>query len=51
VVTDKDFLADAQKRSIYIEPTQGAEVQKYSDAIIRTPKNIVDLVAKAFDAS
>jgi len=26
-------------------------VQKYSDAIIKTPKNIVDLVAKAFDAS
>jgi tripartite-type tricarboxylate transporter receptor subunit TctC len=51
VVIDKDFLAEAQKRSIYIEPTPGAEVQKYSDAIIKTPKNIVDLVAKAFDAS
>ncbi|HMA72417.1 MAG TPA: tripartite tricarboxylate transporter substrate-binding protein [Xanthobacteraceae bacterium] len=51
VVVDKDFLAEAQKRSIYIEPTPGAEVQKYSDAIIKTPKNIVDLVAKAFDAS
>src|SRR5712691_4519704 len=33
-VVDKDFLADAQKRSIYIEPTPGADVQKYSDAII-----------------
>jgi tripartite-type tricarboxylate transporter receptor subunit TctC len=51
VVVDKDFLAEAQKRSIYIEPTPGAEVQKYSDAIVKTPKNIVDLVAKAFDAS
>src|SRR5579871_655900 len=51
VVHDKDFLADADKRGIYIEPTPGAEVQKYSDAIIKTPKNIVDLVAKAFDAS
>jgi tripartite-type tricarboxylate transporter receptor subunit TctC len=51
VVTDKDFLAEAQKRSIYIEPTSGVEVQKHSDAIIRTPKSIVDLVAKAFDAS
>ena len=30
VVVDKDFLADAQKRSIYIEPTPGADVQKYS---------------------
>jgi tripartite-type tricarboxylate transporter receptor subunit TctC len=51
MVVDKDFLAEAQKRGIYIEPTPGAEVQKYSDAIIKTPKNIIDLVAKAFDAS
>ena len=51
VVVDADFLAEAQKRSIYIEPTPGVEVQKYSDAIIKTPKNVVDLVAKAFDAS
>jgi tripartite-type tricarboxylate transporter receptor subunit TctC len=51
MVLDKDFLAEAEKRGIYIEPTPGAEVQKYSDAIVRTPKGIVDLVAKAFDAS
>jgi tripartite-type tricarboxylate transporter receptor subunit TctC len=51
MVADKDFLADAAKRSIYIEATPGADVQKYSDAIIKTPKDIVDLVAKAFDAS
>jgi hypothetical protein len=25
--------------------------QKYSDAIVRTPKSIVDLIAKVFDAS
>ncbi len=50
VVTDKDFLAEAHKRSIYIEPTPGAEVQKYSNAIVGTPKAIIDLVAKAFDA-
>ncbi len=51
VVVDPDFLADAQKRSIYIEPTQASEVQKISDGIIKTPKDVVDLVAKAFDAS
>jgi tripartite-type tricarboxylate transporter receptor subunit TctC len=51
VVVDTDFLADAQKRSIYIEPTPGAEVQKTSDAIIRTPKEVIDVVAKAFEAS
>ena len=50
VVRDKDFLADADKRGIYIEPTPGAEVQKYSDAIIKTPKDVVSLVAKAFEA-
>jgi tripartite-type tricarboxylate transporter receptor subunit TctC len=51
VVVDKDFLAEAQSRSIYIEPVAGGEVQKYSDAIIATPKTVVDRVAKAFDAS
>jgi tripartite-type tricarboxylate transporter receptor subunit TctC len=51
VVVDKDFLAEAQRRSIYIEPAAGTEVQKFSDAIIATPKTIVDRVAKAFDAS
>jgi tripartite-type tricarboxylate transporter receptor subunit TctC len=51
VVVDPDFLADAQKRGIYIEPTPGVEAQKHSDAIIKTPKNIIDMVAKAFDAS
>jgi tripartite-type tricarboxylate transporter receptor subunit TctC len=51
LVVDRDFLADAQKRGIYIEPTPGVEAQKHSDAIIKTPKNIIDMVAKAFDAS
>jgi tripartite-type tricarboxylate transporter receptor subunit TctC len=51
MVVDKDFLAEAEKRGIYIEPTSGAEVQKHSDTIVRTPKGIIDLVAKAFDAS
>jgi tripartite-type tricarboxylate transporter receptor subunit TctC len=51
VVVDKDLVADAAKRSILIEPTAGADVQRYSDSIIKTPKNIVNLVAKAFDES
>jgi tripartite-type tricarboxylate transporter receptor subunit TctC len=50
VVADPDFLADARTRSVYIEPTPGIEVQKRSDALVKTPKAIVDLVAKAFDA-
>jgi tripartite-type tricarboxylate transporter receptor subunit TctC len=51
LVVDKDFIADAAKRSLYLEPVPGTEVQKFSDAIIKTPKNIVNLVAKAFDES
>jgi len=50
VVRDKEFLAEAQRRSIYIEPVPGAEVQKVSDAIVATPKDVVDRVAKAFEA-
>lgn len=51
MVADKDFLDDAARRTLYIEPAPGAMVQKYSDAIIKTPKTIVNQVAKAFDAS
>ena len=50
VVTDPAFLADAAKRSLYIEPMPGTEVQKISDAIIATPKEVVDLTTKAFNA-
>jgi tripartite-type tricarboxylate transporter receptor subunit TctC len=50
VVVDPDFLADAKKRDIYINPTSGLEVQAVSDAIVHTPKDIVGLTAKAFDA-
>ena len=38
MVVDPDFLAEAGRRSIYIEPMAGADVQKVSDAIIKTPK-------------
>jgi tripartite-type tricarboxylate transporter receptor subunit TctC len=48
MVTDPGFLADADKRDIYIRPTSGLEVQAASDEIIKTPKDIVDRVAKVF---
>jgi tripartite-type tricarboxylate transporter receptor subunit TctC len=48
MVKDPDFLADAQKRNIYLEPTPGAKVQEDSDEIVKTPKDIVDRVAKVF---
>ena len=43
----EEVLAEAAKRRAYIEPAPGAEVQKASDAIIHTPKAILDLAAKA----
>ena len=48
MVKDPDFLADAKKRDIYLDPTPGAKVQEDSDEIIKTPKDIVDGVAKVF---
>jgi tripartite-type tricarboxylate transporter receptor subunit TctC len=50
LVVDPDFLADAKKREIYINPMPGPEVQKASDGIIHTPKDVVGLTAKAFDS-
>lgn len=50
VVKDPALIADAEKRAIYLEPVPGVEVQKASDAIIHTPKDIVDITAKAFDS-
>ena len=47
MVVDPEFLAEAAKRHAYIEPVAGPEVQKASDAIVHTPKAIVDLAAKA----
>ncbi len=48
MVKDPDFLADAQKRNIYLDPTPGAKVQEDSDEIVKTPKDIVERVAKVF---
>jgi tripartite-type tricarboxylate transporter receptor subunit TctC len=50
VVRDPAFQAEAKRRNLYIEPTPGTEVQRLSDAIVKTPKEIVGIAAKAFDA-
>ena len=44
---DPDLLAFAEKSGLEIDPTQGAEVQKVSQAILDTPKRIVDLAIDA----
>lgn len=50
VVSDPDLIADAKRRAIYLDPTPGVNVQITSDAIIHTPKDIVELTAKAFNS-
>src|SRR5712692_4817333 len=49
-VADPAFQAEAKRRNLYLEPTAGAQVQALSDAIVKTPKDIVDIAAKAFNA-
>jgi tripartite-type tricarboxylate transporter receptor subunit TctC len=41
MVKDPEFLAAAEKRGLEIDPTPGAEVQKYSQAILNTPPELV----------
>jgi hypothetical protein len=50
VVRDPALRAEAKRRNLYVEPTPGADVQAYGDAIVKTPKDIVDIAAKAFNA-
>jgi tripartite-type tricarboxylate transporter receptor subunit TctC len=47
MVKDPDFLAAAEKRSAEIDPTPGAEVQKYADGILNTPADLVAAATKA----
>jgi tripartite-type tricarboxylate transporter receptor subunit TctC len=48
MVKAPEFLADAKTRNIYIDPAPGVKVQEASDAIVKTPKEIVDRVAGVF---
>jgi tripartite-type tricarboxylate transporter receptor subunit TctC len=50
LVRDKDFLADAAKRSADIEAADGATVQGYSDAIAKAPPDIIEAAALAMAA-
>ena len=47
MVKDPDFLAAAQKRGAEIDPTPGAEVQKYADGILNTPPDMVQAATAA----
>jgi len=47
VVRDPDFLAQASRMGVEIDPTSGAETQRISDAIIETPAPIVQMAIQA----
>ncbi len=48
MVKDPSMIAIAQQRRLELDPTTGAIVQGYSDAIAKTPPEIVDLTIKGF---
>jgi tripartite-type tricarboxylate transporter receptor subunit TctC len=47
MVKDPEFLAEAERRSLEIDPTPGAEVQKISEDIINAPPELIEKAAKA----
>ncbi|MGE3248112.1 MAG: Bug family tripartite tricarboxylate transporter substrate binding protein [Beijerinckiaceae bacterium] len=49
VVKDPEIMAIARKRGLILNPVPGKEIQAISDAIVQTPKAIVDKAAKAFE--
>jgi tripartite-type tricarboxylate transporter receptor subunit TctC len=47
VVQDSEFIASAEKRGAEIDPTPGAEVDKFRDKILNAPKDLVEMADKA----
>jgi tripartite-type tricarboxylate transporter receptor subunit TctC len=47
LVKDPQFIMDAERAGAELDPTPGAEIQKVSEAIVSTPKEIVDLATAA----
>ena len=47
MVADPAFIKEAEKRNIEIDPTPGAEVDKFSSRIADAPKEAVQMAAKA----
>jgi len=47
MVKDPSFIMQAERAGAELDPTSGIEIQKISDAIVLTPKEIVDLAAAA----
>lgn len=47
VFADRDFLADAKKARLAVDPTSGIEVQRLVDKLFSTPKDIVKRAQEA----
>jgi tripartite-type tricarboxylate transporter receptor subunit TctC len=47
MVADPAFIKEAEKRNIELEPTAGAEVDKFSARIADAPKEAIEMAAKA----
>jgi tripartite-type tricarboxylate transporter receptor subunit TctC len=45
MVQDPQFIMQAERAGAELDPTPGIEIQKISDAIVATPKEIVELAA------
>ena len=43
MVKDPSFIMQAERAGAELDPTPGVDIQKISDAIVATPKEIVDL--------
>lgn len=46
-MTDKAFLAEADKAQMEVEPISGEEMQRLIAGIYDTPKDLIDRVAAA----
>jgi tripartite-type tricarboxylate transporter receptor subunit TctC len=49
VVVDADFLREAERVKAEVDPTPGAELQKFVTTILTAPKDIIDRANKAMD--
>ena len=48
MVKDPAMMEMAAKRGLELDPAPGATVQGYSDAIVKTPPDVVEQAGKAF---
>jgi tripartite-type tricarboxylate transporter receptor subunit TctC len=49
VVKDQEFLREAERIKAEVDPTPGAEVQKFVTSILNAPKDIIDRANKAME--